>query len=872
MGLAMPFKKPPPQTVVPESPDRLFRDLPRRKHPSLYDHQGQMLRTYVAQALNSTDVALQLPTGSGKTLVGLLLAEWRRRKNRERVVYLCPTRQLVKQVVEEASSKYGLTVEQFTGRAVNYAPEAKAAYQNADRVAVTTYSSLFNTNPFFMDPEVIIVDDAHASENYIANTWTLRINRFEENDEVLFKGVAGVLRGVIDDTNYRRLTGDWNSVDDATWVDKISTPQIAAIASELHAVIAANIGESEQRYPWRMISNHLKACQIYVSSSEVLIRPLLPPTWDHAPFAGATQRIFMSATLGAGGDLERLTGRPNIKRLPIPEGWDRQGIGRRFFIFPEKALKEKEVGELRRSLMMAAGRSLVLTPSNETADIITADIDRNLKYKVYSGSDLEDRKADFVATSPAVAVVANRYDGIDFPEDDCRLLFVEGLPRATNLQERFLMNRMGANVLFNERVQTRVLQAVGRCTRGLNDYSAVVVTGEDLPAYLTDRKRRSYFHPELQAELEFGIEQSTSDHSTRVNAETILDNFAIFLEHEGDWEEANQGILESRDKATQAAFPAMDDLSAAVAHEIAWQRALWDGDYAKAFEAAREVLGVLTDPSLRGYRALWHYLAGSAAQLAADDGNMALHAQARTQFRQAKEASSGITWLVALARGGAMAPAADDTKHTAVMLQVERLEAYLQKLGTVHNRAFSARENQIREGLATGAGFEGAQVLLGEHLGFEAGKKEEDASPDPWWRVGEFAFVFEDHANAGTGAVIDATKARQAASHPDWLREHVPGTLGANIQSVLVSPASKAKKGAMPHLVRVAFWDLEEFRRWADQAIDTVRELRREFIEPGDLTWRAQAAQKLEEIRADAPSLSAWLSSRPAKQLLAEVP
>jgi Rad3-related DNA helicase len=180
-----------------------------------------------------------------------------------------------------------------------------------------------------------------------------------------------------------------------------------------------------------------------------------------------------------------------IIRLPVPEGWDRQGIGRRFFAFPEKSLKDDEVEELRRSLMKAAGRSLVLTPSFDSASAVSEDVTANLKYPVYSGPDLEDRKSAFVASSSAVAVVANRYDGIDFPDDDCRLLFVEGLPRAANLQERFLMNRMGTNLLFNERVQTRILQAVGRCTRGLNDYSAVVVTGEDLPAYLTDRKRRS---------------------------------------------------------------------------------------------------------------------------------------------------------------------------------------------------------------------------------------------------------------------------------------------------------------------------------------------------------------------------------------------
>ena len=143
----------------------------------------------------------------------------------------------------------------------------------------------------------------------------------------------------------------------------------------MRAAVSENIGDGEQRFAWRMLADHLQASQLYVSSSEVMIRPLIPPTWAHAPFAGASQRIFMSATLGAGGDLERLTGRPKITRLPIPDGWDRQGIGRRFFIFPEKSLKEADIPELRRSLMKAAGRSLVLTPSNESAEELRKDVE-----------------------------------------------------------------------------------------------------------------------------------------------------------------------------------------------------------------------------------------------------------------------------------------------------------------------------------------------------------------------------------------------------------------------------------------------------------------------------------------------------------------
>jgi hypothetical protein len=207
------------------------------------------------------------------------------------------------------------------------------------------------------------------------------------------------------------------------------------------------------------------------------------------------------------------------------------------------------------------------------------------------------------------------------------------------------------------------------------------------------------------------------------------------------------------------------------------------------------------------------------------------------------------------------------------MLQVERLEAQLLRLGTLHNRTFSAQEKLIREGLQAGGAFEQAQVLLGEHLGFASGKRESDASPDPWWLAGEIAFVFEDHANAkGDNSIIDATKARQAASHPDWVREFVPGTTGATIHSVLVTPAKKAKRGAIPHLGRVYYWALDDFRTWAEQALVTIRELRRTFVEAGDLVWRAQAADALVAARVDAPQLAAWLTKRVARDHLEAVP
>lgn len=47
---------------------------------------------------------------------------------------------------------------------------------------------------------------------------------------------------------------------------------------------------------------------IYVSPSQFEIGPITPPTRTHAPFAQAKQRVYMSATLGDDGSIERAFG------------------------------------------------------------------------------------------------------------------------------------------------------------------------------------------------------------------------------------------------------------------------------------------------------------------------------------------------------------------------------------------------------------------------------------------------------------------------------------------------------------------------------------------------------------------------------------
>lgn len=860
----MAFKKAPDISAVPDSPEKLLLDLPRRKIPNVLPHQGEIMRSYASKALQERDVALQLPTGSGKTLVGLLIGEWRRRKYQEKIVYLCPTKQLVHQVGEQAEEKYGLFVVQFTGAIKTYDQSAKSDYRTGSKIAITTYSSLFNTNPFFNDADVVVVDDAHAAENYIAALWSLRIEQGNQKHQALHAALCNVLRPRIDSTTYARLTGQLSDTAAHDWMNKLPTPIFADLVPQIVPLFETHAEAAELQHPWKMMAERLPACHCYLSPREIFIRPLIPPTWAHSPFESPRQRIFMSATLGSGGDLERLTGRKKITRISTPDGWDRQGVGRRFFIFPSMSLKEREEGDLACELMRRAGRSLVLTPSDRVQEKVATRVRSDLQYPVFTADDIETSKKAFVATPKAVAVVANRYDGIDFPGDECRLLFVEGFPRAMNLQEKFLMSKMAASLLFNDRIQTRVLQAIGRCTRSLEDYSAVVVGGEELPDYLADVRRLRFLHPELQAEIRFGIDQSRN-----LSPAEFVENFTLFLNNGPEWEEVNQQIVRDRNHATQERFPAMDELGSVVGDEVEYQQFMWQGDYAAAFESATKVLGGLSHPELRGYRALWHYTAGSAAALASRDGQMEFSAKAKEQFRAAKAAAPAIPWLVRLS-GSDGVPLGEDKFDPELMEQLERVETVLSKLGTLHDREFAKQEAIVLNGLASKEKneFEQAHRILGELLGFSAGKIEADGSPDPWWVSANHTFVFEDHAGAEVDSALDVSKARQVFTHPNWVKENVPESSGTQIIPVLVTPVSKVKEGAAPHLEGVALWRLNDFRKWATEALATLRQLRNSFVEPGNLVWRAEAASAFTRQGLDAMGLAKKLGESKARELL----
>src|SRR5579862_835512 len=85
-------------------PLKLFESLDRKSsHSTLREPQINALKQ-LRDRRSSRDLVLKMPTGMGKTAVALLYLKSHMSEHKQVGVYLCPTIQLVAQVLAEAAS------------------------------------------------------------------------------------------------------------------------------------------------------------------------------------------------------------------------------------------------------------------------------------------------------------------------------------------------------------------------------------------------------------------------------------------------------------------------------------------------------------------------------------------------------------------------------------------------------------------------------------------------------------------------------------------------------------------------------------------------------------------------------------------------
>lgn len=686
---------------------------------SLWIHQGDVLRAYAERHQNTADLALELPTGTGKTLPGLLIAEWVRRKNEGPVLYAAPTKQLAHQVLGTARNE-GVPARLLVGSHHNWSTTDESDVEGGEAIAITTYSSIFNSSPKLPKPRLIVLDDAHAGEQFVGEQYGVTIGRYKA--EPVYLAVLDALRPFLSGLQIQRLQGKPDP--GAHHQVRLILPAVVPAALQKLDATLAQLPEP-YKFQFAMIRSGLAACCVYLSYGGIQVRQMIPPTFENKIFSRAGQRVYLSATLGGGGELERAFGRSEITRMPLPTKTPPRS-GRRLFVFPD-LVKGGDAATLTKQVVGLTNKALVLSQTTSDQAEQAARTLAGDGVRLFDKSDVDRGLATFAKAPVGVLGLANRYDGMDLPGGDCRIVVLDGKPDAVSLQEKFLSERAEASAALSERLRTRIVQGAGRCTRGPNDYAVVVVRGQDITRYFSRSDNQTALEPELQAEVQFGW-----DNSKGKDASDILDNVQIFLAHDAEWRENGEPLVaEFREEATRIDAPGAAALGESAKLEVeAWKLAFSE-DWIAASQTLEEAARVVGKggEATRGYRGVLLYLAGVWLHLGAQ--SEAHRAHSRKLVRDAAKASVRGTWLKELKElPGADAVTVTAADAVAVNKIVARLTGQL-KPDKIKQELAAMREALDQESAPQ---YERALSTMGTFLGADAAKPAGQGRCDSTWR------------------------------------------------------------------------------------------------------------------------------------------
>lgn len=741
-----------------DTPEEMYLSstLPRtsKSVPGLWLHQGDVIRAYAEDHASTPDLALELPTGTGKTLPGLLIGEWVRRKGEGPVLYATPTTQLAEQVAKTAKRE-GVPAALLIGKHADWDSLDEMAVEAGEMVGITTYSSIFNSRPYVPVPRLLIFDDAHAAEQFVGHKHGVDIRRSQ--DEAAYLAVLVALKPFLSGLQFQRLEG---APDPGSHhAVRLIIPAVDAAALKTLDATLAKL-EKPHKYDHAMIRAGFDSTLVYLSYSGIQIRPMIPPTAENTVFTQAKQRIYLSATLGSGGELERAFGRTPIVRMPL-KSKKAPRSGRRLFVFPDLVAGGESLA-LTKQIVSLTDKALVL--SQDTVDR-AKDAAAELAAKgvpVLGKNELEKQGLQaFAKAKTGILGLANRYDGMDLPHEACRIVVLDGKPDAVGLQERFLSERAEANSALSQRIRTRIVQGAGRSTRDPKDFAVVVIRGTDLTKYFARPENIAALEPELQAEVRFGW-----DNSRGADADDILDNVEIFLEHDEDWRtNGEEEFAEYLDEATKVEFAAAGPLGEAAPLEVAaWQLA-YVGEWVAASEKLQEAVVKVGPEPTRGYRGLLLYIAGVWMHQGASDETQ--RSKARELIRDAGKAANRGTWLrEMMSLPGAPEQDLEPMDVVAVNTIVARLRGKLKisalKAGLVETQAALEQDEAER--------YERGLTALGQFVGASAHKPKGQARADSAWEWDNAMWMtIEAKSEEHSDGLLPVKDIRQANTQMDQL-------------------------------------------------------------------------------------------------------
>lgn len=770
---------------VPIDPVEIFKRTPNTGGApnDLWKGQADALSLW-HESRETKDNLIVLNTGAGKSIVGLMAAQSLVNEGLQNVLFVCSTIDLVRQTAAEAD-RLGLS----------YTTRIDSAYSNDEfetgkSFCITTYQSLFLSQSPFKKFELggIIFDDAHVSERMIRDSFTVRVRKDIHLD--LYSGLVEVIRPEFE--HIRKGDHLKFVLDGVTGATTLCPPATAARHSA--AIIAAFKAYKFNKhldllFPMIQIYENVKCCAIYISPWEIEISPPFIPNEHFGHVQQCARRIYLSATMDYPTDFIRAFGTSEFNRI---EPDNDAGNGERLIILGSM-LEDQDAKQDLAKALCAQTKVLVSVPNYRRA-------------KAWEEICVPPSKKNFTAEldqfrtkKQGAFCLVSRVDGIDLPQDTCRVMVIDGSPSGSNLQERYQVEALQMLSQNASKMSTRLTQLLGRINRGRSDYGAFVIYGNDLNTWCKNERNLALLPALIRKQFLLGAGlQDQIGKSTNTNLVELIKGVL----GEGDdntrdkewlkfYSETIDG-LEVDDDAIRTVKEREAKLSVGAMAESKFMSALWHGDYVNAREALLTVIDEIApvDSKLAGWYDLW---LGMTFETDGDAQSAATH-YARARSRLTRRLNVPLT-----------------SKFSSEEGEIDASNPVARKLADLNLRggkAFSDLAAKIRPALTTLGNansssnqHEEACRLIGELMGFETARPDNvhKKGPDVVWSSEEdkMLIAFElktQKKDQGTTYKKDAVG--QSLNHIEWLQENYEDYEFAGV--VIVGPTGVLSGNASP--------------------------------------------------------------------------
>ncbi|MDB5072644.1 MAG: helicase [Candidatus Eremiobacteraeota bacterium] len=741
-----------------DDPIKIFDESPKPPGINdLYKSQADVLRTWYESS--ARDTVVKMHTGGGKTLVGLLIAKSILIASGKPVLYLCPNNQLAEQTLRKASL--------YSIDAVGYPPSGfPAAFDNADAVMIANYKALFNGQSRFgtasgNKPAVelggIIVDDAHAAFADLRDVFTYTASARE--DPEFYRYLSNLFR---DDFDAIGKLGTFDDIATSAAASVLEVPYWAwrAKEGEIRAAISARpskdsngkLIDEERFFKWPFLRDQLYACHALVSARGFTITPILPLVDEVPSYAECPQRVFMSATVNDDSTLIR-TFRVDDSYLAIAAP-GATGIAERYIFAPAftsnfessydettQYLAKHVSGDRDKGVIVLAPSEKSATPWDSTAKIVKGH------------AEVVKALAELNAGATRGPIVfLNRYDGLDLPEDACRLVVLWDLPHGAGDYDDYRATMLYGGDELAAAVARTIEQGMGRGARGASDYCIVIFAGRSLESWIAKRANLRHLSLATQIQIEIGRGVSSSLNSVdelKSAVDTVLDR-------DKRWTTMHASRLSaSLEQASQ------EKVDTSVAFDERQAFALLRS---RRFEETRRKYEAIASKTTDSRLTAWYLQLAARSALYGSDATAAERLQ--------NDASASNDRFPRPLQNRRYLPIAEPTDQSRAIAAI--IEEHDPPSGTLIS-IVDDLANLTPQSSATQ--FEESLARLGRYLGFatQRPEKSDKIGPDVLWLAPGHAFVLEAKSRKFAQNRIAKSEVGQLLTSATWFEERYPG-------------------------------------------------------------------------------------------------